>query len=290
MAGAIDAAAADASITRGSRAATFARPSGAATSLIAYGEPTGCSAAGIACFDRSGAPNSFRMWFRAHGHVYDWGALLWCQGLATIANGCFDAEMVALDEFGHVENLGHHVNDPSGSDYLDAAVQAISHARSDLGWQVHAFGPCDTARLQLQYDRVAARDLFSTCLDVATSTSLAASATGIWVGDTMRFTALLRTTAVATNGALANDPVGSRPVTLQRRTVGTLPWTSMGTMVASLSPEGTYTLSMSPTATYEWRALFVPSAADGATGSASAALRVTVTGCSGTGCPGGGIQ
>ncbi len=284
MAGAIDAAAADASMTRAARAATFARTTGGSASLVAYGEPTGCSAAGIACFDRSGAPSSFRMWFRAHGYAFDWGTLLWCQGLATIANGCFDAENIALDEFGHVEILNHHLNLADGSDYLDAVVQAVSRARPSTGWQVHAFGPCDTARLQLVYDRRTARDLFSTCLDVGTTTSLAASASSIWLGTTVRFSATLRTTSTTSNGALANDPISGRAVVLQRRAVGTQAWTTIGTMAAGAA-DGTYVLSASPTATYEWRSVFTPVPADGALASSSAAIRVTVSGCSGTGCP-----
>ena len=50
------------------------------------------------------------MWLREQGHVYDWGTLKWCQAYASPPNGCYDAETIALDEFGHVEGLGHHVN------------------------------------------------------------------------------------------------------------------------------------------------------------------------------------
>ena len=285
MAVAIDAGAADASITRVSRAATFARPAGAAASVIAYGEPTGCSAAGIACFDRSGAPYSFRMSFRAHGYVFDWGTLRWCQGLATIANGCFDAENVALDEFGHVEILGHHANYTDNSDYVDAVVQTIARARPAAGWNAHAFGRCDTARLQLEYDRRTPRDLFSTCLGIPTTTALSVSSSSIWIGDTIRFSAALRTTTAAANRALSNDPVSGRTVVLQRRLVGASSWTTVGTMSASTTVEGTYSISVSPTATYEWQATFTSTTADGAIGSSSGTINVTVGGCSGSGCP-----
>lgn len=284
MAAAIDAGAADASGTRAARAATFVRGAGSAASLIAYGEPTGCSTAGIACFDRSAAPSSFRMWFRAHGFTYDWGTLRWCQGLTTIADGCFDAETVALDEFGHVEILAHHANRSDQSDYLDAVVQVTSRARPAAGWNTHAFGRCDTARLQLEYDRPSPAALFSNCLAIATTTSIGASSTSIWSGTSVTFTASLRTTASAANRSLADDPVSGRPVTLQRRTVGTQTWTNMGTM-ASGSTAGTYVRTLSPTATYEWRAVFTPASGDGAVGSSSAALKVTVGGCSGSGCP-----
>ena len=281
----INAAAGDASYTRASRAATFVKTASTSASLIAYGEPTGCSSAGIACFDRSGAPSSFRMWFRAHGYVFDWGTLRWCQGQSSYTNGCFDVETIALDEFGHVDGLGHHLNYADNSDYLDAVVQTLSHARPQVGWQVHAFAPCDTGRLQVIYDRLQARDLFSSCLDVTTTTTLAVSDASIWVGDTIRFTASLRTSSTA-SGALANDPVSGRSVVLQRRLVGATAWTSIGTMSAGTT-EGTYVLSISPTATYEWRAYFTPAAGDGALASSSSPLKVTVGGCTGSGCPSG---
>lgn len=285
MATAIDNAAADASLTRASRAATFARVGSGSASLIAYGEPTGCSPAGIACFDRSGAPGSFKLWFRAHGFVFDWGTLRWCEGLSTIANGCFDAETVALDEFGHVDGLGHHANFANSSDYLDAVVQTVSRARPGVGWLAHAFGRCDVARLQLEYDRLTPRDPFSSCLAIATTTAISASSTSLWAGDAVRFTVTLRTTAASANRALANDPISGRNVTLQRRIVGSTTWTSIGSMTPSSTSEGTYVLTVSPTATYEWRAVFLPATGDGAVTSTSSIVKVSVSGCSGTGCP-----
>ncbi len=283
MAGAIDAAAADSNATRASRAATFTR-TGSAASLIAYGEPTSCSAAGIACFDRVGAPSSFKMWFRAHGYVFDWGALRWCQGLTTIANGCFDVETIALDEFGHVEILDHHANLANDSDYLDAAVQKVSRARPNTGWQVHAYGRCDTARLQLEYDRPSPRALFSSCLAIATKSTITASTTSVWIGGSTVFTNSLLTTTSSANRSLSNDPVSGRVVTLQRRIVGSATWTTVGTMIPSTSTEGRYVFSVSPTATYEWRAVFSPAAGDGVVGSSSGVVKVTVSGCSGSGC------
>jgi hypothetical protein len=281
---AVDAAAADVTASRASRAARFVRMPNS-SSIIGYGEPTGCSPAGIACFDRSGAPSSFRMWFRAHGFAFDWGTLRWCQGLATIADGCFDAENAALDELGHVEILGHHVNNADNGDYRDAVVQTVARARPAAGWDAHAFGRCDVARLQLEYDRPSPRDLFSSCLAIPTTTTIAASPASLWTGESTRFTASLRTTGSTANRSLANDPVSGRTVKLQRRLNSTKPWTSIGTMVPSTTVEGSYVLSIAPTATYEWRAVFTPAAGDGIVGSSSGALKVTVSGCSGGGCP-----
>lgn len=285
MATAIDNAAADVNRARASRAATFSRVTSGSSSTIAYGEPTGCSSAGLACADRSGAPASFKMWFRAQNYVFDWGTLRWCEGLATIANGCFDAETIGLDEFGHIEDLGHHANFTNGADYLDAVVQALSRARPDTGWFGHGFAPCDVARLQLEYDRQSSSALFSTCLAIATSTTLGASTTSIWVGSAVKFTAALKTTSASANRALKSDPISARSVVLQRRVVGSTTWTNIGAMTPSGTTEGTYVLTVSPTATYEWSAAFVPAAGDGVLKSVSGVIKVTVSGCSGTGCP-----
>ncbi len=285
MGTAIDNAAADANRTRASRAATFSRVTSGSSSTIAYGEPTGCSSAGLACADRSGAPASFKLWFRAQNYVFDWGTLRWCEGLATIANGCFDAETIALDEFGHVEDLGHHANLASEADYLDAVVQALSRARPDTGWFGHGFASCDVARLQLAYDRQSAGALFSACLAIATSTTLGASSTSIWVGNAVKFTATLKTTSASVNQALRSDPISARSVVLQRRVVGSTTWMSIGAMTPSGTTEGAYVLTISPTATYEWSAAFIPATGDGVLTSVSAVIKVTVSGCSGTGCP-----
>ena len=290
MATAIDNAAADAGRTRASRAATFARVTSGAASTIAYGEPTGCSSAGIACADRAGAPSSFKMWFRAQNYVFDWGALRWCEGLATIANGCFDAETIGLDEFGHIEDLGHHVNNSNNSDYLDAVVQALSRTRPDAGWFAHGFAPCDVARLQLEYDRQTASAPFSSCLAIATATTLSASSTSLWVGGTVKFTATLKTTSASANRALKSDPISARSVVLRRRVVGSTSWTSIGAMTPSGTTEGTYVLTVSPTATYEWSAAFVPATGDGALTSVSGVIKVTVSGCTGAGCPSRVVQ
>lgn len=273
---AIDAAAADVGRSRASRAAQFVRPP-YPTGLIAYGEPTGCSPAGIACFDRSGAPSSFRMWFRAHGYAFDWGTLRWCQGLAAIADGCFDVENVALDEFGHVEILDHHGNFTDASDYLDAVVQALSRARPKSGWNAHSFGRCDVARLQLEYERQSPASLFSTCLAVPTTTTLVVSASTVPAGGAVVFGATLRAASVSANRALAGDPISSRTVLLQRRAVGTVGWTTVTTLAAGATA-GTYAATVIPAATYEWRAAFATPANEGLLGSGSAVVKVTVSG------------
>ena len=66
-------------------------------------------------------------------------------GLSSAPNGCYDAETIALDEFGHVEGLNHHGNYANDSDYLDAVVQTYSRTKPSSGWNMHVFGRCDVA-------------------------------------------------------------------------------------------------------------------------------------------------
>ena len=282
MATSIDAGAADAGASRRARAATFVRISGA-PSKIAYGGWHPCSSYAIACMDRSGVPTSFAMWFRPYGTVLDWGTLRWCQGMVTMTDGCYDAENIALDELGHVEILGHHANYGDGSDFLDAVVQASPHTRPKAGWNEHVFGRCDVARLQLEYRLRSASDKLSTCLQLASVLTMAASSTSISIGSSVRFTARLTVAASTAARNLAGDPLSGRTVVLQRRVVGSTTWGTVSMMAAGTTA-GSYTATSAPTATYEWRALFLPSG-DGALSSASTAVKVSVSGCPASGCP-----
>ena len=87
-----------------------------------------------------------------------------CSRVAT--NGCYDAETIALDEFGHVEILNHHVNFADESDYTDAVVQTFSRTRPKTGWNMHVYGVCDTATLQIRYDVPTLSSPYSPCLDL----------------------------------------------------------------------------------------------------------------------------
>lgn len=287
---AIDAGAADVGESRASRAATFIRQSGA-PSPVAYSAWMPCPSYAIACVDRSGVPTSFTgLWFRPHGWILDWGTLRWCQAQSTFTDGCYDVENVMLDELGHIEILGHHANYSDGSDFTDAVVQASAHARPKAGWNQHAFGVCDVARLQLEYELRRASDPVSTCLDLATTVSLSPSPTTVYMGDTVTFNATLRvTTDTTANRAMSGDPLSARPVLLQRRAVGSTTWMTVATMSPSSSTDGYYSAVWSPTATSDWRALFPTPAGEGLVGSTSAIFRVAVTGCSTSGCPTSGI-
>jgi hypothetical protein len=270
---AIKAAAADASATRGSQAATFSYAAGA-PSLIGYGVGATCGVKGIACFTRN-PPTSFTMWMREQGHVFDWGSLRWCQAYTSWPNGCFDVENIMLDEFGHVEILNHHTNFSNGSDYTDAVVQELSRTKPTAGWNAHAFGRCDVASLQVQYDMQGWGAKYSTCLDLATTLELIASPTAIAKGGTTTLTATLKIANVSSYGRLALNPVSLRTVTLQRRAAGTSSWITVGTM-SNGSTSGTYRTTISLTARTEFRALFAKPADEGVRAATSPIVTVAV--------------
>ena len=216
---AILAAAADANASRGSRAATFTYDAGG-TNPIGYGLGATCGVNGLACFTRT-APTGFTMWLREQGHVFDWGTLKWCQAYSQAPNGCYDAETIALDEFGHVEGLGHHVNAADDSDYMDAVVQTYSRTKPATGWNVHTFRRCDVAALQLAYGMVSTTAKYSTCLDLVTSLTLMGSPTVVRPGDTTTLVASLKVAGYAAYDEIGGNPVSGRSVTLQRRAPGT---------------------------------------------------------------------
>ena len=254
------------------------------TSTVEYGLSVFCGVNGLACADASNAPRSFRVGFREHGHRFDWGQLRWCQMQSEPTNGCFDAQNIMLDELGHVLGLGHHGNFADGSDYLDSVVQTVSRARPATGWDAHRYGRCDSARLQTRYDMTAWTTAYSTCLDLDTTLSFGASTTSIRAGSSVTFTAVLRVADNPDDGRLAGNPIQWRTVTLQRRPVGGSTWTSIGQM-SNASTAGTYTLVQSPTASYEWRAVFATPPAEGLNGRNSSIVRVSVSSCSSSICP-----
>ena len=272
---AIRAAAADVEESGVSRAPTFVYSS-TGTSPIGYGTGT-CGVNGIGCFTRT-APDSFTMWLREHGRVYDWGTLRWCQMLSTPTNGCFDAENIALDEFGHVEILNHHVNFADDSDYEDAVVQTFSRTRPKVGFDAHAFGTCDTATLQLQYDIPLASTPISTCLDLVTVLTLASNYIQVGEGDTVTFTSSLRTATDTDYVRLSANVLSKRTVRLQRRPAGSSTWSTIATMTSS-SPTGTYTTTLTLVATADYRAVFSTPSTEGLRGDTSSTITVSVTPC-----------
>ncbi len=272
---AINAGVADAGTTRRSKAPTFAYDAGGA-STISYGVDVPCGVNGLACMRRN-APNTFGVWFRENGHRFDWGTLRWCE-VSGSPDGCYEVENVTLDELGHVMGLDHHQNLADDSDFLDAVVQTYSRAKPRAGWNAHAFGRCDVATLQQQYDVPDSTTLYSTCLDVPTVLAMTASRTTVTAGSMVTFTATL-TSAGA--GRLSNNAVGSRAVLLQERAVSG--WVDVATMTPG-STSGTYAATRTMWAGDEFRALFRKPANEGLRTSASLAVTVTVS-CSNRACP-----
>jgi hypothetical protein len=271
---AINEAAADSNASRKSKAAVFAYDSGGGNTIY-YGTSVPCGVNGLACFRRS-APDSFGVWLRENGHRFDWGTLRWCE-MTGDPDGCYDAENITLDELGHVQGLDHHVNYPDDSDYLDAVVQTYSHAKPRIGWSAHAFGRCDVATLQQQYDVTSSTTLYSTCLDVPTVTTARVSSLS---GTVVTFAATLGSDG---SGRLSNNLISGRKVVVQRRTADG--WSDLATMTAG-STAGTYTASFLLYANTELRALFRKPSNEGLRTSASAAILVTITpACTVKPCP-----
>ena len=273
---AIQAAATDANASRASRAATFTY-SAAGANPIGYGSGATCGVNGLACFTRD-VPNGFMIWLREQGHVFDWGTLKWCQSYTSAPNGCYDAETITLDELGHVEGLDHHVNYASDSDYEDAVVQTYSRTKPSTGWNQHAFGRCDVATLQLQYDMSSWTSKYSTCLDLSTVLTLSASPGGIPVGGTTTLTATLTVVDYDTYLRLGGNPVAGRTVTLQRRAPGATTWTSVGTMNAG-STAGTYVSVQTLSSDAEFRAVFATPPTEGINGDTSPTVGVFTSTC-----------
>lgn len=276
-------AADDSNATRGSQAATFTYQS-SGQSLIGYGPGATCGVNGIACFTRSAPSGGFTMWLREHGRAFDWGVLRWCQQLAAPApNGCYDAETIALDEFGHIQILAHHINHADERDYLDAVVQTFSRTKPKEGWDMHVFGRCDVATLQVRYDVPTTSSKISTCLALATALTLSASPTSVAYGGTTKLTAVLKVGSDDAYGRLRGNPLTNRTVKLQRRPTGTSSWTTFATMAAGSS--GTYTTSVTLQSRTDFRAVFSTPSGDGLVGDTSPTVTVAVGACSVPPCP-----
>ena len=268
-------AANDATASRASRAPSFVASSG--PNAMSYGPSNPCGVNGLACFSRDPAHGYWHLWFRENGHRYDWGTLSWCE-MTGSPNGCYEAETIAIDELGHVDGLDHHVDLPDGSDYLDAVVQAYSHARPALGWNATSFGRCDVAALQQLYGPLSWTTPYSTCLDLPTTLTLSATPTAATTSSPVTFTATLRS---AGSGRLSGNPMAGRIVVLQQQS-GTS-WLDFATLSPS-STQGSYTASLKLKGTQNFRAVFRKPASEGARTATSSAVTVTVR-CTSTPCP-----
>lgn len=271
---AIHAAAEDSNTSRASKAAVFAYGAGA-QSWIGYTAdiPTNY-AVGYAV---RRVPDSYNIRLRPHGHVLDWGTLRWCQFYENPPNGCYDAELITLHEFGHVQTLGH-VDESLGEPWLDSIMHAGPRTKAKIGWNEDEFGRCDVARLQVRYRPLTPGTRYSTCLALPTALTLGASSTSITSGQSVTISAKLKVSSSTGYAKLAGEPISDRQVALQRRVPGSSSWTTHAQMPAT-SIEGRYASTVRPTTTYEWRALFSTPANDGLKGSSSAVIRVNVANC-----------
>jgi hypothetical protein len=265
---AINDAADDANGSRRSKAPTFAYD-GSAGNLVYYGTDVPCGVNGLACLRRN-PPDWFGVWLRENGHRFDWGTLRWCEQSGG-KDGCYQVENVVLDELGHVLVLDHHENYGDDRDYDDAVVQVYSRTKPQAGWNAHAFGRCDVATLQQQYDVATATALYSTCLDVPTELTLSASHTSIPAGLTVTFTASLGSDG---KGKLSNNAISGRTVVIQQRLAPG--WSDLATMDAGAAG-GTYTEVVIVPVDRDYRAVFRKPANEGLLASTSAAVSISVT-------------
>jgi hypothetical protein len=273
-------AAADVNATRASKAATFTYDSTGANP-IGYGPGATCGVNGLACFTRS-APNGFTMWLREQGHVFDWGTLKWCQSYSSPPTGCYDAETIALDEFGHVEGLNHHVNYSDDRDYEDAVVQTFSRTKPKDGYDMHVLGRCDIATLQREYDVVDSIAKYSTCLDIDTVLTLSGPST-LAYGGTATFNAFLEVVDRSDYDRLRGNNLSKRTVKLQRRPAAGGDWVTYATMTAGAA-SGTYSTSVKLQSDTEFRATYTASTSEGLNGDTSPTVGVNVAPCTGI-CP-----
>jgi len=274
---AINDAAAGSNASRKSKAPTFAYDTSGGNTVY-YGVSVPCGVNGLACFRRD-APTWFAISLRENGHRFDWGTLRWCE-MNGDPDGCYDAENVMLDELGHVLGLDHHVNYANESDYQDAVVQTYTHAKPRVGWNAHVYGRCDVATLQQQYDVASWSTLYSTCLDIATRTTLSATPTSVVAGSRVTFTATL---ASAGDGRLSGNPMSGRVVVLQRLSGTT--WTDVLTLGPGAAA-GSYAGSLTMQGTGGYRAVYRKASTEGTRTSTSAVVSITVAaGCTQKPCP-----
>lgn len=280
MRDAIIAAAGDATDTSKALSPIFIHTDGGANGTIRYTTsfPSGCSTS-IACASHDADRWTLRM--RPQGYDFRWGSLRWCE--RTGGDGCFDAEHVALHEFGHAVGLDH----PESAGYHLPASSTVMHqvtpAKPAASWARHAFGSCDVASLQEQYGLPTMSTTIASCNDVQTTLTLSASATALAAGDRVTFRATLRVKGSSAYGALSGMRLNGREVQLRRRTAGTTGSWTISTMRPTDTP-GVYTLSLAPTRSYELKAVFPTPDLEGLRGTSSDEIVVRVSGGTTTGC------
>jgi hypothetical protein len=280
MRDAIVAAASDATGTSKALSPIFVPTDGSSKGTIRYTAsfPSGCSTS-IACASHDGDSWTLRM--RPHGFDFRWGSLRWCERAG--GDGCFDAEHVALHEFGHAIGLDH----PESAGYHLSPHATVMHqvtpAKPDAAWNRHAFGSCDVASLQEQYGLPTMSTTIASCNDVQTTLGLTATTTTLAAGGRVTFKATLRVKGSTAYGELSGIRLNGREVQLRRRPVGSTGSWTISTMRATDTP-GVYQLSLAPTRSYELKAVFPTPELEGLRGSSSDEIVVRVTGGTTSSC------
>lgn len=276
---AVVAAATDATNTSKSLSPIFMPTDGSANGTIRYTTvfPSGCSTS-IACASHDGTSWALRM--RPHGYDFRWGNLRWCERASNA--GCFDAEHVALHEFGHTIGLDHPESEGFHLPPHATVMHQVTPAQPAAAWNRHSFGSCDVASLQEQYGLPTMSTLIASCNDVQTVLTLDPSATTAVVGQRVTFKATLRIKASSAYGALSGIKLNGREVQLRRRVAGSSGSWTISTMRPTESP-GVYSLTLAPGRSYEFKAVF-PTPTEGLRTSSTGVVVVRVTGSTPNGC------
>jgi len=190
---------------------------------------------------------------------------------------------VALDEFGHIEIIGHHVNYADESDYTDSVVQATSRSRPGRAGTRTSSGvatspACSSStssRAPMGWSRPASRSV--------------PSATLIAAGGSVRITGNLKIAVASAARSLSGDPLSGRAINLQRRALGSTTWATMAALTAT-GTAGSYAISFAPASTVDYRLSFSATSPEGLLGSVSSVVRITVTACTAVAAVGIGPQ
>ena len=154
-------------------------------------------------------------------------------------------------------------------------MHAITPAKPKASATRHAFGRCDVATLQQLYDVPNRKTLISTCNDMITRLILWANTAATSPGDSVRMRAELRIGDQTGYRALRGNALNGRSVKLKYRRAGiTDTWST--TWMKPQAAAGRYDSTISPRATWEFKATFPAPAAEGLRFSKSAIVKVKV--------------